>query len=79
MGLRKILQDIHKRYNTIFDSLTIKTTNCSIGDIILVRGDMCLNDYIVASRVLDILEYKKGNNKFPYQTAVSRASYSIVG
>lgn len=75
--IKKILLRPYTLLLKLYDSLTADTFECSIGDIILKRGDVIKeNQLLLTSRLCDVEAYCVHNNEsFPYQNTISRKAY----
>lgn len=66
-------------YNLLYnwyDCVTCKKIECSIGDILLLRGVPNGSQILMTSRLLDVEAYiTKGDDTFLYQNTISREKY----
>lgn len=72
------VQKIYSAVLKLYDRLFSVKFECSIGDIILKRSVPQNNQLLLTSRLLDVEEFlDRGNEKFPYQNAISYKKYGI--
>lgn len=75
MNINKTLKRIYRFILDTYDEFTMDKFECSIGDILLKRGQIYSNQLLVASRLLDVEKFYGGDNSFYFQNTISRATY----
>ena len=72
----KLLNLYGKTRSIVYDGLTQKKCEVSLGDLMLRRADLTFGQIMAASRYMDIKAYcEKGDESFKYLNAISRAQY----
>lgn len=72
-SLQRLLGKIYNTIIILYDRLTAKRCEVSIGDIMLKRAHIDSCQFTAATRLLDVKHYiKTGLNDFPYQNIVSK-------
>ena len=67
---------LYHRLLFFYNEKTCSRFECSIGDILLKRGEVLNNQLLLTSRVLDIEMFLSGKDQsFPYQNAISYKEY----
>lgn len=74
--VRRVLTRCHYTVNRLYDAFTASKVDCSVGDILLKRGEIYHNQLLVASKVLDVERYMQTKESyFPYQAAMTKVIY----
>ncbi|MCR4678874.1 MAG: hypothetical protein K5679_08975 [Lachnospiraceae bacterium] len=74
--VRRLLTRCHYAVNRLYDAFTASKVDCSVGDILLKRGEIYHNQFLVASKVLDAERYMRTKEQhFPYQAAITKVIY----
>ena len=76
--IKKIFRIIHRSFLLLYDDLSSSVVEASIGDVLLLRDVVECNQFLCASRVLDIQSFLKGDKTFVYQNAISSATYGVL-
>ncbi len=75
MGVKSIMKRLIRPLLTLVDRVYADDCICSIGDIILKRGVMNTNQFLLTTRMMDVEHYINGDTSFIYQTTISRKAY----
>lgn len=77
--VRKTIGRIYNTFIKLYDRLTSKQCEVSVGDIILQRAEFDHCQFLLSSRRLDVSAFvNKGDGTFPYQNTISRAVYGTA-
>ena len=77
--IRNIIGKCHSWVLNVYDCLTSKQCEISVGDIILQRAELDHCQFLLTTRKLDVAAFVSGRDKsFPYQNTVSRAVYGTA-
>lgn len=78
MKNNNILRKCHFLLLKVYDCLTSKQCEVSVGDIILQRAQLDHCQFLLITRYLDVAAFVSGRDKsFIYQNTVSRAVWGI--
>lgn len=75
MGIKSFVRRLTRPLITIIDRVFADECMCSIGDIILRRGEMNANQFLLTTRTIDVEHYINGDCSFFFQTTISRKAY----